>query len=65
MSMLYGEEHMADALKKTQELRNSGATFVTMVSENPNQVGKNGVDAVADGMLPDGTKYTWMKRRTQ
>lgn len=56
---------MADALKKTQELRNSGATFVTMVCENPNQVGAMGVDAVKDGLLPDGTKYTWMKRRTQ
>ena len=61
----YGEDHMKEALNKSQELRNSGATFVTMVCENPNQVGKMGVDAVKDGVLPDGTPYTWMKRRTQ
>ena len=62
-ALMYNDDCMADALKKTQELRNSGATFVTMVSENVNQVGKMGVDAVVDGVLPDGTEYTWKKRR--
>jgi hypothetical protein len=43
-------------------LRQSGRTFVTMVSENPNNVGKKGVSSVVDGMLPDGSKYDWTKK---
>jgi hypothetical protein len=36
-------------------------TFVTMVSENPNSVGKSGVDEVKDGKCPDGVAYDWNK----
>lgn len=39
--------------------------FITMVGENANQVGKPGVDAVVDNKLPDGTDYTWTKRRIE
>ncbi len=56
-------EDMALALKHTQQLRNDGCRFVSMVSESTNQVGKMGVDAVVDGKLPDGNDYTWKKRR--
>jgi hypothetical protein len=35
--------------------------FVTMVSEDPNHVGKPGVDSVVDGKTPDGVAYTWNK----
>lgn len=51
------------ALTLSEEKRQAGYTFVTMVSENPNVVGKPGVDSIQDGQLPDGTEYTWRKRR--
>lgn len=54
---------MTLALSRAKSLRNSGRTFVTIVSENPNSVGKPGVDSVENGQLPDGTDYTWRKRR--
>ena len=58
-------DDMATALSATEFHRSLGRTFVTMVSENPNSVGKPGVDAVVDGKTPDGEDYTWMKRRKQ
>jgi hypothetical protein len=51
------------ALRITEEKRQAGYTFVTMVSEDPNSVGRPGVDSIEDGQLPDGTEYTWRKRR--
>ena len=51
------------ALRICEEKRSKGYTFVTMVSEDPNSVGRPGVDSVEDGQLPDGTDYTWRKRR--
>lgn len=59
----YEDDGMVDALKKSNELRNLGYLFVIMAVENPNQVGKLGVDAVTDGFLPSGEIYTWKKRR--
>ena len=56
-------EDMSEALRHTQLLRNESFRFVTMASEISEQVGKMGVDAVVDGKLPDGTDYTWKKRR--
>lgn len=50
-------------LKITEDLRKAGNTFVTMVSEDPNQVGKPGVDEITEGILPDGEEYSWRKRR--
>lgn len=41
--------------------RRQGMRFVTMCSENPDQVGKPGVDSVEDGKTPDGEDYTWSK----
>ena len=52
-----------EALKWANELRNNGNRFVTIASENPDSVGKAGVDSIVDGQLPDGTDYTWRKRR--
>jgi len=52
-----------EALKWANELRDNGNRFVTIASEDPNSIGKPGVDAVVDGLLPDGTEYTWRKRR--
>ena len=56
---------LTGALRISEEKRKEGFTFVTMVSENPNSVGKPGVDSVVDGKTPDGEAYTWMMRRTQ
>lgn len=58
-------EDLAESLNHTQRLRNSGNRFVSMVSENPNQVGKSGVAAVIDGKLPNGDDYTYTKRRNR
>ena len=51
------------ALRITEEKRQAGYTFVTMVGEDPNSVGRPGVDSIKDGVLPDGSEYTWRKRR--
>jgi len=54
---------MMEALTQTNHLRSIGLTYVTMVSENPNNVGKMGVDSITDGKLPNGEDYLWKKRR--
>ena len=54
---------LTESLKWANELRDNGNRFVTIASENPNSVGKSGVDEIKDGVLPDGTEYTWRKRR--
>ena len=54
---------LTGALHIAEDLRKAGYTFVTMVSEDPNSVGKPGVDSVKDGVLPDGSEYNWRKRR--
>lgn len=59
----YGCHTLLDALAQAKDLRECGCRFVTIASENPNNVGKMGVDHVADGKLPDGNDYTWKKRR--
>jgi hypothetical protein len=51
------------ALRICEEKRREGFSFVTMVSDNSNVVGKAGVDSVENGLLPNGEKYTWKKRR--
>jgi len=56
---------LTGALKISEDKRKDGFTFVTVVSENPNSVGKPGVDNIADGVLPDGNIYEWKMRRTQ
>ena len=66
----YGDEtystdfdSMTDALAECERLRKHGRRFVTMVSENIDQIGKMGVDTVVDGLCPDGIAYSWTKRR--
>lgn len=55
-----------EALTFCNEKRNEeGCHHVCLCSENPNSIGKPGVDAVENGLTPDGQPYTWMKRRTQ
>lgn len=55
------EELLTNALEIIKEKRNAGYSFVTMVAEDPNQVGKPGVDAVVNGKTPDGQVYEWSK----
>lgn len=55
------EAQLTRALDIVKEKRNAGYSFVTMVAEDPNQVGKPGVDAVVDGKTPDGQAYEWSK----
>jgi hypothetical protein len=60
----YDEDSLAEALLLTEGLRrNNGNSFIVMTSENPNCVGKQGVDSVVNGKLPDGSDYEWKKRR--
>lgn len=54
---------MIEALTQANHLRTIGRSYVAMVSENPNQVGKMGVDSVQNGKLPSGEDYTWKMRR--
>lgn len=58
-------DELKAALDYAQMLRSCGYDFVTMCSQDPNSVGKPGVDSVVDGLLPDGTAYEWKMRRTQ
>lgn len=53
---------IVEALSCSQEKRRN-SSFVVMASEIDGMVGQFGVDAVVDNTLPDGTPYTWKKRR--
>lgn len=55
---------MTDALRHTEFLRKDPQNqFVTLASQTNSIVGQMGVSSVKDGLLPDGTEYTWKKRR--
>ncbi len=60
---VHGQEASAivQALQITKEKRDAGYTFVTMANENPQHVGKQGVDTIVDGKTPDGHAYEWSK----
>lgn len=60
-SQSHNVETLTEALRHTEGFRKLGMTFVTMVAEDPNQVGKPGVDSIVDGVCPDGVKYDWNK----
>lgn len=55
------ETSLTRSLAVVNEKRVAGHSFVTMVAEDPNHVGKPGVDAVVDGKTPDGQVYDWSK----
>lgn len=59
----HGQEatEIVQALQITKDKRDAGFSFVTMVSENTQQVGKPGVDTIVDGKTPDGQDYDWSK----
>jgi hypothetical protein len=53
---------LSAALNVCNNLRTAGMRYVTMVSEDPNLVGRSGADMVRGGKLPDGELYDWTKR---
>ncbi len=55
------ESDVSAALALVETKRRDGMAFVTMVSHNPDHVGKPGVDAVENGKTPDGHVYDWSK----
>jgi hypothetical protein len=58
------EETLTGALKSAECLRNDPRnSYVAIVSENPNSVGRAGCDSVEAGKLPNGNDYGWKKRR--
>lgn len=59
----WDEKNLTSALSISEQMRRHGMVYVTIVSENPDSIGKSGVDAVVDGKLPNGLEYTWKKRR--
>ncbi len=54
-------ESLTEALRYAEGFRKLGMIYVTMVSENPDSVGKAGVDSIVDGICPDGVVYDWNK----
>ena len=62
-NQVHGQEAsgIVQALQITKDKRDSGYTFVTMAHENPQHVGKQGVDTIVDGKTPDGQDYDWSK----
>lgn len=64
----FPSNEMSKALTFCEQLRTrrragERISFITFTSEVPDLVGEAGVAAVTDGKLPDGTDYTWRKRR--
>lgn len=57
-----GPNEMNDALKFMDHKRKEGARCVTFVQENEHCVTKPGVDAVENGVTPDGFAYEWSKK---
>jgi len=53
---------MTEALALMNELRKDPSNeFVTFASQDPNSVGKPGVDSIENGKTPDGHPYEWSK----
>ena len=52
-----------DNLEPAMEWAKTLAVFVAIKSKEYEIVGKFGVDAVHDGVCPDGVEYSWKKRR--
>lgn len=64
----FSQSEMTRATEFMEQLRHArkfGApiSFIGLVSEHPDSVGEPGVDSIKNGLLPDGTVYTWRKRR--
>lgn len=62
----FQDTEMTEAMAFVREKRAAvGTSHVDMVNEPEGMVGtKDAGGAVQDGKLPDGSDYTWMKRRS-
>ncbi len=58
-------EREFDNLDPALEWAKTIREFVTITGGEYEIVGRFGVDAVVNGICPDGHEYTWMKRRRQ
>lgn len=54
-----GPAQITDMLARMRELHKQGKFFITSASHTRDGI----VQGVIDGKLPDGTDYTWKKRR--
>ncbi len=63
----FADSALSEAISFMREKRTEeGTSHVGMVSEPEGMVGtKDAGGSVVDGKLPDGSAYTWMKRRSQ
>jgi hypothetical protein len=63
----FGDDQLSEAMTFMREKRTEvGVSHVGMVNEPEGMVGtKDAGGSVQDGKLPDGSAYTWMKRRSQ
>lgn len=52
-----------DNLASAMEWAKTLTIFVTISGGQFEIVGKFGVDSIKDGLCPDGTEYSWKKRR--
>ena len=59
----FNDDELGKALSFTEELRKAKCRHVVISSELGSQVGGNGCSSVEDGKLPDGSDYSWTKRR--
>lgn len=56
-------EREFDNLAPAMDWAKTLALFVTIKGNDMEIVGKFGVDAIVDGVCPDGVEYSWKKRR--
>lgn len=57
------ELYSAHTLDEAMVFAKGYAEFVSIVGESFELVGRFGADEIKEGVLPDGHKYTWKKRR--
>lgn len=56
-------DNLSDAINFTHSLRQQNHRHICYSSFNTDMVGEMGVNTIVDGKLPDGSDYTWKKRR--
>lgn len=61
--LIDGDGALELGLARANELRRAGMRHVGLTTENTDLVGSMGVEAVKDGLTPDGKPYDWKKRR--
>ena len=57
------ELYSAQTLDEAMRFAKGYAEFVSIKGDTFELVGQFGADEIKQGILPDGTEYTWKKRR--